>query len=268
MAPPGLFNIKKAVQVEDNHAQKPASKVNDKVNKHLQKPAEAKGFPFSRLFPEIQHMVWAEAMQKPACHTFKVHKSRGYQATGWEIHLHPIPKRYDPSAYRLWKSLLHSTSEDDKKLKNISFQTGFRRAMVNFQPIEVKISGQYQLAAAIDVGTDLVILEFERGPTSPTIGWFLHSDKAMNLNTIRNRMKHFKRVAIHYKPAHQLASKRSGPFACYCPPTYNLGCGRYKACYYELGCFLDCFENLEEFYLVVEMKGKADNDWAKQYRSK
>lgn len=265
MAPPGLLKTDKEARSKDNHGHKPASKKPNKVEKHSQYPAQKKGFPFSRLSAEIQHMIWSEAIQKPACHTFKIHKSRG--PGPWVTNLHAIPERYDPSAYRRWKSLLYSTPGGNTKLKNMSFQTGFRRAMVNLRRVNVKISGQEQPAAAIDSATDLVILEFERGDQSPLIGWFTHRSPIMDINTIRDRMKHFKRVAIHYKSTHQ-GCYLGGPFLCYCSPGFNLGCERYKACYYELGCFLDCFKNLEEFHMVVETKGKGEKEWAEQYRSK
>lgn len=266
MAPPGLFNTKEVQSKNNNHGQKPASKKPDQVDEDSQDPAQDEGFPFPQLSAELQHMIWGEAMQKPACHTFKVHKSR--QPGPWVLNLHAIPQRYDTSAYRGWKSLLYTTQGDNEKLKNISFQTGFRRAMIKFQRIEVRVSGHDQTAAAIDVATDLVILEFERGARIPVIGWFMHwQPLKMNINTIRHDMRHFKRVAIHYKSNHQ-GCTLGGPFRCYCGPGLNRGCARFKVCYYELGCFLDCFPNLEEFYFVVETKGKEQKDWAKQYRER
>ncbi|KAL1866851.1 hypothetical protein Daus18300_006554 [Diaporthe australafricana] len=155
--------------------------------------------------------------------------------------------------------------EARSKLANGTFQAGFRRAMVQFQTICVKNPGFYQKAAAIDVATDLVIIEHERGETAPASGWFEHSTPRMHLHSIRQRMSHFRRVAVHYKKSHTYASER-GPFQCYCPAAAQLQCYQYKACPVEQACFLDCFENLEEFYYVVEVSGKREMPWYAAYR--
>lgn len=258
MAPPGLLEIKEEPSLPN--VENPTKFTNQ---------TELSRFP-----AEIQQKVWVEAMQKPACHTFKVLQSKDDDGSGrWTVHLRSLPERSDPSAYRRWKSLLHCKAKDntlhkDKiELKNIGFQTGFRLAMVNFQRILLKTLQGYQLAAAIDVETDLVILEFERGKTAPQFTWFEHSTTHMGLNIVRHRMRHFKRVAIHYKAGHASADKH-GPFQCYCPPPIPLNCHKYKICCSELACFLDCFENLEEFYFVVEIKGKKNRKWAAAYKSK
>lgn len=273
MAPFDLLKTKEGVKSKNTHTHKPANKKPYKVCKLSTFPALAGSFPLSLLPAELQHKVWSEALQKPACHTFKVHRSKDEDPPGpWELHLHPIPKKYDTSTYRRWKSLLYTKASDGTKLKNISFQTGFRHGMVDFRRIPVKIKGQYHPTTAIDAGTDLVILEFERGLTAPMLGWFQHSDPdVMNLTAIRNRMQHFNRVAIHYKPSHPYARGSGGPggpFSCYCPSGLGLCGAWYRACVYELACFLDCFRNLEEFYLVVEMKNKPERDWADRYQSK
>lgn len=239
-------------------------------------------------------MIWSEAMQKPACHTFKILRPKPLPygpSVPWTIDLVALPKLYDPSAYRQWKSILYNGRDLEKesikktkddgslktkaemsyeaysKLANGSFQAGFRSAMVDFQRIFVKSFGFYQNAAAIDVATDLVIIEPERGVKTPASPWFEHSTPRMLIHTIRRRMRHFKRVAVHYRKSHNDASER-GPFECYCPAGAQSQCYQYKACPVEQACFLDCFENLEEFYYVVEVSRKREMPWYAAYRGK
>lgn len=264
MAPPGLF--KKRTELE-----KPAKEENNEVEKDTQYPGPKKHLLFARFPAEVQQQVWAEAVEKPACHSFKVVKSDYSSSTGkWEIHLQALWPRNDPSAYRWWKSLLRCKrkTDDDEKLKNISFQAGFRHAMVEFQPICLKTKRNgYQLAAAINVATDLVIIDFDRGATAQSFTWFEHSTTGMDLNTIRHRMRHFKRVAVHYKGR---KAGKPGPFQCHCTSQQQVGCHNYKACCSELACFLDCFPELEEFYFVVEEpkgEGKA-RKWLDEYKSR
>ncbi|KUI65892.1 hypothetical protein VM1G_02374 [Cytospora mali] len=279
MAPPGLFKATKGLPSKNTHSKKtPKKSLADihEVQEPSKTPSQPKEFLFSKFPPEIQYKIWAEALEKPACHTFKIHRSRS--PGSWDIHVHAIPQRYDTSAYRRWQSLLHggpnnnkfgkdAKIKDNDKLKNLSFQIGFRHAMVDFQRILLKISGDYQWAAAINAGTDLVIIEFERGQTAPTFSWFEHSTRNMDLAIIRHRMRNFKRVAIHYKSKHAPANKH-GPFQCYCAPPMPLGCHKYKACCFELACFLDCFKNLKEFYFVVQAGDETEKAWAASYKKR
>ncbi|KAK7739774.1 hypothetical protein SLS53_005744 [Cytospora paraplurivora] len=265
MAPPGVFGRRTEPEMKRT---KDAKEDNNEVKEDSQLPDPKADLLFACFPAEIQQQIWVEAVQKPACHSFKVVKSDYPSSRKWEIHLHALWPRHDPSAYRWWKSLLHCEPKNggDDKLKNISFQTGFRHAMVNFQPICLRTKKHgYQLAAAINVETDLVIIDFSRGATAQPFTWFEHSTTSMDLNTIRHRMRHFKRVAIHYKASDSKAYK-PGPFQCYCTSPSQLGCHRYKACCSELACFLDCFPELEEFYFVLEEpKGKAKT-WTDEYK--
>ncbi|KAI3399136.1 hypothetical protein diail_7715 [Diaporthe ilicicola] len=166
------------------------------------------------------------------------------------------------------KTNAKKSEEAFSKLANSSFQTGFRSAMVQFQPIVLKSPSFYEKAAAIDVATDLVIIELERGETAPASAWFDHSTRRMQINTIRHRMRHFRRVAVHYKKSHTGAGER-GPFQCYCPAGpagAQWECHEYKACPLEQACFLDCFPNLEEFYYVAEVSHKQEMAWCVAFR--
>ncbi|KAG6355102.1 hypothetical protein INS49_004183 [Diaporthe citri] len=277
------------------------TKVQNRVQKSKSKPNQR--IEFSRFPAEIQHMIWSEAMQKPACHTFKFARSKQppHHPNTWITHtydLWALPSSYDPSAYRWWKSMLwncnykqpkpeklklegldlakyklekanlndirrpRKSKEAFSKLANASFQTGFRRSMVDLQPILTHTATSNRKGAAIDVATDLVILEFERGGTADASSWFEHVDGRMEMMDIRRKTRHLKRVAVHYKKSHPGCGRRS-PFQCWCPAgsPLNLDCASYKFCPMEQACFLDCFPNIEEFYYVVEVTKKKEVAW-------
>lgn len=292
---------------------------------------------FSRFPAEIQHMIWSEAMQKPACHTFKFARPRKptYYPRSENDHtfdLWVLPSNYDPSAYRQWKSMLWNgiyklpLEESEKPVKNVipwqnpnrrprierpkpekpklegldlvkrnlekanlgdpdkpsiqkskeawsklanaSFQAGFRWSMVDLQTIFAHTATGNRIAAAIDVATDLVILEFERGETADGSAWFEHHDNGrMDMDDIRHKTRHLKRVAVHYKKSHPDCGSRS-PFQCWCLAGSPLNCETYKFCPVEQACFLDCFANIEEFYYVMEVTKKKELAWCDQYRGK
>lgn len=257
---------------DDNRVHKPAPKPPPRID-------------FSRFPAEIQHMIWIEAIQKPACHTFKFVKRPDRRATGqgWDMELHVHQDNLDTSAYRQWKTMLFNrqykipydiewrvnmkAQTASSKLANASFQTGFRRAMIDFQALEVYASygGGRVEKAAIDTATDLTILEFERGVNAPALHWFEHSTGLLRIKDLRDHVRHLKRVAVHYKKSHKDSTSR-GPFQCYCPSGADLDCGLYKACPVEQACFLDSFPNLEEFYYVVEVTKKKELEWKDDYR--
>lgn len=259
---------------DENRVHKPAPKPQPRID-------------FSKFPAEIQHMIWIEAIQKPACHTFKFVKRTARDIRAplgvWEMELHVHQENLDTSAYRQWKTMLfkpqykisrhsepkikvHARSATSK-LANASFQAGFRRAMIDFQVLDVYASyrGGRVEKAAIDAATDLTILEFERGVNAPALHWFEHSTKRLLIGKLRDQLRHLKRVAVHYKRSHSNSTSR-GPFQCYCPSGADLDCGSYKACPVEQACFLDSFPNLKEFYYVVEVTKKKELEWKDEYR--
>lgn len=170
------------------------------------------------------------------------------------------------------KPMIQKSREAVSKLANASFQAGFRRAMVAFQPIRLLVPADkrkgvdnWRDGAAIDTATDLVIIEFDRGTLSPALHWFEHSTGRMAVDDIRRDTRHLKRVAVHYKKSHKRTIGRD-PFQCYCPAGTGMGCIDYKACPVEQACFLDCFANLEEFYYVVEVTKKKEVAWKTEYK--
>lgn len=288
MPPPKIAKAEARLKTEaTNGAQRSTllNKVENRVHKPVPKPKPR--IEFSRFPAEIQHMIWIEAIQKPACHTFKFLK-RTFSSMDqtWDMFLSTHQSNLDNSAYRQWKSILYNGKYEEKvslyfdpwkvnvsasdafsKLANASFQTGFRRAMIDFQPLRILNPGPggFRNAAAIDAATDLTILEFERGVNAPALHWFEHSTGRLRINILRDHVKHLKRVAVHYKRSHKNSESR-GPFQCYCPSGAPLDCGLYKACPMEQACFLDCFPDLKEFYYVVEVTKKNELTWKAEYR--
>lgn len=323
MAPPAIAKIEAGLKAQKKGDALASPKSPNKVTKPVKKP---KLEFFSRFPTEIQQMIWSEALQKPACHTFKLVKLKDpATADRYELDLLPLPINIDHSAYRFWKSLLYVrkykvsdvdlekaltkepsnkqkpkaakpgkpkaekpelSAADRKKLKiekqnlrdpdkyiarrsqeaysklaNLSFQAGFRKSMINLQAVDLRNKRGDWRGAAVDIATDLVIFEFERGETARPNSWF----ERAGIERVRDKLKPFKRVAVHYKKAHVKADSR-GPFQCWCPAGTGFKCKYFKACPMEQACFLDCFTELEAFYYVVDATSKLESNWFDAYR--
>lgn len=311
MPPPTVAKVEARLNAQKiGGARRSTSPNKDKNRVQKPTPKPSPRIDFSKFPAEIQQMIWTEAIQKPACHTFKLVFSQiSRMNQTWEMDLHVHQINHDHSAYRQWKAMLWNGEyklpdpsgittpwqlDDDaqyrhaiekssldqprkpmvlksqkavSKLANASFQAGFRRAMIDFQLIRAFTpnGGGWREAAAIDVATDLTILEFERGVNAPALHWFEHSTGRLLIDTVRSRMKQLKRVAVQYKKSHKYAYSR-GPFQCYCPSGSELDCSWYKACPVEQACFLDCFPDLKEFYYVVEVTRIKELAWKRKYK--
>lgn len=315
MPPPALAKVESQLNAQKIGGARRSTSPNmvkNRVQKSTPKPSPR--IDFSKFPAEIQHMIWTEAIQKPACHTFRfIMRQTSRVNQTWDMDLHVQQINHDHSAYRQWKAMLWNgrykladpsgiteyrkrdpdalgrllieemhpkrpdkpmvlkSQEAVSKLANVSFQAGFRRAMIDFQLINVWTphGGGWREAAAIDVATDLTILDFERGVNAPALHWFEHSTGRLQIDNVRNNCRQLKRVAVHYKKTHKNATCR-GPFQCYCsgPLGSDLNCHWYKACPVEQACFLDCFPELKEFYYVVEVTKTKELTWKRKYRGK
>lgn len=76
-----------------------------KVKKSVQEPKKPKMERFPEFPNEIQQMIWCEAMQKPACHTFKFVQTKTVNTTTMDVGI--TPSFRDTSPWRYWKSLLY-----------------------------------------------------------------------------------------------------------------------------------------------------------------
>ncbi|KAK7696800.1 hypothetical protein SLS64_014202 [Diaporthe eres] len=155
MPPPAIAKIEagqKAQKKGDARAASdPLTKVQNRVQKS--KPKSNHRIEFSRFPAEIQHMIWSEAMQKPACHTFKFARPRKptYNPRAWDhtFDLWVLPSNYDPSAYRQWKSVLWNGNyklpleESEKPVKKLlPYQNRNRRSRVERpKPEKPKLEG-------------------------------------------------------------------------------------------------------------------------------
>lgn len=288
MPPPPFANAEARMEAQKTGGTRRPESPNKVVNRAQKPTPEPKPrIDFLKFPAEIQHMIWAEAIQKRACHTFRFvfQESHWQPYNNWSMELQPLQWHHDNSVYLKWKRLLWTwhwrnygkagelrggvlhSHEDDYWLANASFQTGFRRAMIDFQVLTVLVErrGIRRDAAAIDAASDLTILEFDRGVNAPALHWFEHCTGRMYIDRLRKQMSPLERVAVHYKRSHK-NSKSRGPFQCYCPSGSDLDCGLYKVCPMEQACFLDCFKKLKEFYYVVEVTKKKELAWKDDYK--
>lgn len=226
--------------------------------------AERCGIQFSKkvpttefkLFPllprEIQTIVWVEYMNKPSVHIFKIAK----QLTGdgrWSIKLHPYPRGRDESYYRWWKQLIHVGH---------GISEGIRRALFPFGSIPMPRTG-----AVIKSQTDLVILDLNRAPAAIPIEWRQHNKKAnslpMDMAEIRNTFQGIRNLGIYFMRIYGLAKLPNNPFRCRCPRTIAEPFGPHGELYMcpvSLAAFLDCFRNLDTFYLVLKTSSQSFPD--------
>lgn len=213
---------------------------------------------------EVLELIWGEVINTPACHTFKMKSmeppEHPKKVTKWAIDLW-AKDGSDPSAYLLWKKLL-------KDIRNIAFQMAFRRFVKHIQPIALTgVTNRFNPCtkmAAIDEAQDLVILETQRGQLLPWIQHINTRSTAVNRELIQERFRHFRRVAIHYKFG-RLDWTGGAAFACSCEDAARRH-GDYNACPLTLACFLDMFQNLEQFFFVVETKLVWHKKFATEYR--
>lgn len=239
---------------------KPAPKPKPEPEPKTAVPATS--FPLNKVPTEIQQLIWGQIIKTPACHTFKLARvDDPAHPLQWSVEMSAQNSNFDPSSYRQWKEL--------HKMGNISYETAFRRFTEKIKPIPLKSNSRsptQAVKAAIDSPNDLVICEFNRSESALPFSWFEHvGSNTMEIRPIRKRFRHITKVAVHYKHSHAFALD-GGPFQCYCAPPVPLGCGSLRLCPYELACFLDCFKNLKEFYIIVEPRWKSDKDFAAEYK--
>lgn len=219
-------------------------------------------------FPaELQLIIWIEHIKTPACHTFKVSKTKTKTETedgvSWSLDVEALKFQHDRSAYRQWANMIKMGGAAAKAFGLC------KRIMGDFRVISVKKTIIEEGTAAMDAANDLVIFKFQRQGTERdkiTFHWFEHMgpNQSMDLDKIRKGMKAYKKIALHYNHK-QPGAADDGPFQCYCD---GQPCSNYKACPHALACFLDCFPNLEEFYFIVEPSGFRNRRWVQKYRSK
>lgn len=217
---------------------------------------------FTKLPAEIQQMIWAEHIKALSCHHFTLSRllgpAAGSRAPRWTVELSEKPKKTNPSAYRQRQLFL--------EVNDHGLIDTLRRMAA---PMD-RISLQRDSRVHIDGVNDLVILDFQRGVGDYAFTWWEHNSQgvgSMNMKRIQRRLRRFRKVAVHYGARHSM-STAGGPFQCCCVTPPMLQCDKFKACPLELACFLDCFQNLEEFYFIVENnRNKATAGFTVQYKS-
>lgn len=302
MAPPAIARIDAGLKAQKKGDAPTSPKSHNKVTKSVKKPKQEF---FSRFPAEIQQMIWGEALQKPACHTFKLGKVKQPPSVtngSPKLDLQPLPINFDNSAYRFWKSLLYvrnykvsEVSEDEEpeleeadreklEIERANLESGDKFIAQRSQEAYSKLANQSFQAGfrRSMINLEVVHLKNKAGSwrgaafdaaTDLVILEFDRGETAppnawferAEIERVRAKLKPFKRVAVHYKKSHANA-KRRGPFQCWCPASSILHCNLFKACPVEQACFLDCFTELEAFYYVVDVTGKDEPAWLDEYK--
>lgn len=303
MAPPAIARIEAGLKAQKKGYASATPTSPGKVTKSVEKPKQEF---FSKFPTEIQQMIWSEALQKPACHTFKLVKLKQPLSVtngGYELDLQPLAVHHDHSAYRFWKSLLYvrqykvsEVSEDGKSELAEADREKLEIEKANLGNLNEFIAQRSQQAfsklanQSFQAGFRRSMIQFEKvnlktkagksrgaaidAATDLVIFEFERGETAppnawferARIERVRAKLKPFKRVAVHYKKSHKLACCR-GPFQCWCPAgPARMKCMQYKACPMEQACFLDCFTELEAFYYVVEVTKQTELAWLDEYR--
>lgn len=300
MAPPAIARIEAGLKAQKKgYAWAPPTSP-DKVTKSVEKPKQEF---FSKFPTEIQQMIWSEALQKPACHTFKLAKVKQPLSVtngGYKLDLQPLAIHHDHSAYLFWKSLLYvrqyKVSEDENPELEEADREKLEIEKANLGNLDEFIAQRSQEAfsklanQSFQAGFRRSMIQLQKvnlktkagkprgaamdAATDLVIFEFERGETAppnawferAGIERVRAKLKPFKRVAVHYKKSHALANCR-GPFQCWCPAgPARLNCKQYKACPMEQACFLDCFTELEAFYYVVEVTNQKQLAWLDEYK--
>lgn len=272
-------------EMDFNHAKKQKKKhhrknkhtPSDIIKKHSEShkvkkpksPVAASEFFLQKLPIELQEMVWDEAIERPACHHFRLRNADVDNYRKWTIHISALPPSQDASIYRDWKPLYSS------KLHTRLLQQVCHRNLGHLQPITLRQprprNPVYRTTAAISPRNDLVVLHFDRFQGDPEdMEFFWHEHNPGRYNALKRvevfgRLKHFRKVAIHYSHRHNNALQEPGPFYCRCPRT-NTNCSNFKACPLGLASFLDFFKRLEEFYFILDPTIKGGKRFVTEYK--
>lgn len=235
---------------------------------------------FESMPNEIQDMIWGEANDSQAAHTFKIIKTDAQRfgdlythqpGVRWALEFVQLPwtrsRPTDPSAYRFWNSCLKV------KTKNPTFQSHFHRTRLAKLKIIHSVhtaSMKGRTRVAFVPQTDLIIIDFDRTGKHRKWHFWQHGRSSANVDRalIHGHLRDMRKVAIHYKSSHENSQHISNPLQCLCSPGRNRDfCRPYKICAAETACFMDCFPDLEEFYLIIDLgKAKRFTTFAKDYK--
>lgn len=285
------------------------NRAKNRVKKPKPKPKKRMKFSmFSKLPAEIQQMIWSEAIQKPACHTFKYKRSTNPML---DMDLCLMPAHLDPSAFRRWREMLWSEYRElqwpvritdpellpwdalDKhsiemlvtkyqkqpgvqnsqipgsKFASIGFQTAFQRSMVDLKRVNLLTPCDVSYQKLAAIDSATDLSIFEFERGVHAPALCWFEHDNGGLDI--NLMRRGLKAFKRVAVHYKKSHKNAsghGPFQCCCPVATQPDCYQYKACPNEQACFLDCFPNLEQFYYVVDVSRKKEVAWKAQYKGR
>ncbi|KAK1753000.1 hypothetical protein QBC47DRAFT_431267 [Echria macrotheca] len=226
-------------------------------------------FPILALPMETQIMIWKEALRKPNIHFVNVKRKEDPQSRipgdgpgerdieFWRVSLHPVPKGNDHSGFRRMAELATICPAAATAIKLATSE----KSRLSFP--HLKWSG-------IDLQTDLTCFQFMTptrppmphdpvqsfGHWSPSNYWFdafrLQRDRSAEL------LRGIRRVAVQWSeklPRCELARYDLVFHCIWCRGSHS----NWRFCPLELAGFLDLFDQLEEFYIIVPYGQSAEH---------
>ena len=207
---------------------------------------------FNKMPAELQGMVAIEALRRPGVNWVRV--ARDTDSGRWLARLQPLPANRDDSSFRLFgrltrdvgsgvirRAILAASKDNQTDVKLQVRQTDRQKKGIRF---------------SMDMDTELVFLDFGRGQGGPEahFRWYEASDPSRaNIQRLGNVFSPFKKAAVEYRNSWTscVGWKASTPFQCWCADPHRTYHKKFKLCPQEVFNMLECFQNLEDFYVVV-----------------
>jgi len=206
---------------------------------------------FGKLPVELQGMIAVEALRRPGINYITVIRDAS-RSRRWFARLQALPKKFDTSSFRLFDKLTRELDLPVMQKAIIAATKDQEHIVIN----EGTKTREKALVFAMDMDTELVLLDFARGKSSGRIPfrWYEYDDQTRaRLSTLKSTFRPFRKVAVEYRNSWKscVGWKVSTPFQCWCPQPERDDHQSFKLCPRELANMLCCFENLEEFFLVI-----------------
>jgi hypothetical protein len=202
-------------------------------------------FPqFARLPVELQIMIFQQALRRPSVHVVMVKRHKKENETKWSLDFFPMPKKNDPSGFRLAHTLtqVNAVAADAVRLAMAAFGS----AVLPFR----------NLVGIADGAEDLLVLEFTHHKYC-SYGYFHQVTQFANArgpgefdeSRVAAQVKYFQKVAITYSSRHDTAMSLRSVFRC--SLTNDDRHVNLRACPVEIFGLLNCFQSLKEFYIIL-----------------
>ncbi|KAK3385443.1 hypothetical protein B0H63DRAFT_522777 [Podospora didyma] len=204
--------------------------------------SHTQGTTFRNLAPELQQMIFTEALCKPHVHFVTAQRRDDKTHNKWTITILPVSKGHDRSGYR-WLQTLSTISHASSRA-------------VRLATLEKDCLPFPGLRNHMDTSTDLVCIDFNRPKHKPEYGhWNAKnqiraspSHPSFNPEAVASKVGKVHKLAFTYHPRHASCSTRRNVFRCLPQKSKHRD---WKICPEELVGLLDCFQNLEAVYIIL-----------------